>query len=101
MDYCLAGDDGTPAIWNGQPDLDLNGDGRLDAIGLDFDGDGMHDDALADLDGDGHIDLVVCNYFQDGAAVFDVNGRRPERMHDSMSRAANGGGGPRREWCRA
>ena len=52
MDYCLAGDDGTAAIWNGQPDLDLNGDGRLDAIGLDFDGDGMHDDALADLDGD-------------------------------------------------
>jgi hypothetical protein len=46
----------------------------------------------ADLDGDGHVDLVVCNYFQDGAAVFDVNGRRPERMHDSMSRAANGGG---------
>jgi hypothetical protein len=33
VDYCLAGDNGTAAIWNGQPDLDLNGDGRLDAIG--------------------------------------------------------------------
>ncbi|MGD1111875.1 MAG: hypothetical protein ABR885_16700, partial [Mycobacterium sp.] len=31
MDYCLAGDDGTAVIWNGQPDLDLNGDGRLSA----------------------------------------------------------------------
>jgi hypothetical protein len=68
VDYCLAGDDGTAAIWNGQPDLDLNGDGRLDAIGLDFDGDGMHDDALADLDGDGTVDHAVLDLDNDGTA---------------------------------
>ena len=66
MDYCLAGDDGTAAMWNGQPDLDLDSDGRLDAIGLDFDGDGMRDDALADLDGDGVADHVVLDLDNDG-----------------------------------
>ena len=39
MDYCLAGDDGTAAMWHGQPDLDLDHDGRLEPIGLDFDHD--------------------------------------------------------------
>lgn len=66
MEYCLAGDDGTAAMWNGRPDLDLNGDGRLDAIGLDFDGDGMHDDALADFDGDGVADHAVLDLDDDG-----------------------------------
>ncbi|MGA8252899.1 MAG: pullulanase [Mycobacterium sp.] len=66
MDYCLAGDDGTAAIWNGQPDLDLDGDGRLDAISLDFDGDGMRDDALADVDGDGLADHAVLDLNNDG-----------------------------------
>ncbi|MGO9226980.1 MAG: pullulanase, partial [Mycobacterium sp.] len=46
MEYCISGDDGTAAIWNHPPDLDLDGDGRFDAIGLDLDGDGMRDDAL-------------------------------------------------------
>lgn len=66
MDYCLAGDDGTAAIWNGQPDLDMDGDGRLDAISLDFDGDGMRDDALADVDGDGLADHAVLDLNNDG-----------------------------------
>jgi hypothetical protein len=66
MDYCLGGDDGTAAMWNGQPDLDLNGDGRLDAISLDFDGDGIRDDALADLDGDGIADHAVLDVNNDG-----------------------------------
>ncbi len=66
MDYCMAGDDDTAAIWNGQPDLDLDGDGRLDAVGLDFDGDGMHDDALADFDGDGIADHAVLDLDNDG-----------------------------------
>jgi hypothetical protein len=65
VDYCLAGDDGA-SIWHGAPDLDLNGDGRADAIGLDFDGDGMRDDALADLDGDGVADHAVLDLDDDG-----------------------------------
>ncbi|HEX2164036.1 MAG TPA: VCBS repeat-containing protein, partial [Thermoanaerobaculia bacterium] len=45
----------------------------------------------ADLDGDGHLDLVVGNYFQDGAAILDPHGTGSERMQRSMSRAADGG----------
>jgi hypothetical protein len=66
VDYCLASDDGGAAIWHGPPDLDLDGDGRLDAIGLDFDGDGMRDDALADVDGDGLADHAVLDLNDDG-----------------------------------
>jgi hypothetical protein len=66
VDYCLAGDDGTAAMWHGRPDLDLDGDGRLDAVGLDFDGDGMHDDALADFDSDGIADHAVLDLDNDG-----------------------------------
>lgn len=65
MEYCL-GDDAAAAIWNRPPDLDLDGDGRLDAIGLDVDGDGMHDDALADFDGDGIADHAVLDLDDDG-----------------------------------
>lgn len=46
----------------------------------------------ADLDGDGHIDLVIDNYFPDGAHVLDANGTGVEQMPDSWSRAYNGGG---------
>lgn len=66
MEYCLGSDDGAARMWEGQPDLDLDGDGRLDAIGLDFDGDGMRDDALADLDGDGVVDHAVLDLDDDG-----------------------------------
>lgn len=62
----MAGDDGAAAIWHGQPDLDLDGDGRLDAFGLDLDGDGLHDDALTDLDGDGIADHAVLDVDDDG-----------------------------------
>jgi hypothetical protein len=56
VDYCQAGDNSAGAIFHGQPNLDLDGDGRLDAVGLDLDGDGINDDALADFDGDGMAD---------------------------------------------
>jgi hypothetical protein len=68
MEYCLGADDGTATIWDRGPDLDLDGDGRLDAVGLDFDGDGLADDALADLDGDGIADHAVLDLDNDGVA---------------------------------
>src|SRR5262249_3366763 len=46
----------------------------------------------ADLDGDGHIDLIVANYFPDGARVLDAKATDHEHMQDSMTRAYNGGG---------
>ena len=45
----------------------------------------------ADLDGDGHIDLIIGNYFPDGARVLDASATEREEMQDSMSRAYNGG----------
>jgi len=47
----------------------------------------------ADVDGDGHLDLVVGNYFPDGARVLDVHARHDPamQMQNSMSRAYNGG----------
>ena len=46
---------------------------------------------VADLDGDGHQDLLICNYFQDGARILDAAAGGVERMHASMTRASNGG----------
>ncbi len=45
----------------------------------------------ADVDCDGHPDLVVGNYFPDGARVLDEGAGGVERMQHSMSRAENGG----------
>jgi hypothetical protein len=33
----VAGDDGSATIWPAPPDVDLDGDGRLDAVAPDFD----------------------------------------------------------------
>lgn len=46
---------------------------------------------FADLDGDGHLDLVIANYFPDGASILDASTDGVESMHESMSRAFNGG----------
>ena len=45
----------------------------------------------ADVDGDGHLDLIVGNYFPDGARILDAQGTNREHMHRSMSRSENGG----------
>ncbi len=45
---------------------------------------------FADVDGDGHADLIVGNYFADGARVLDPDASDAHEMHDSMSRASNG-----------
>jgi hypothetical protein len=56
---------------------------------------------LADLDGDGHADLILGNYFPDGARVLDAGAVGVESMQRSMSRADNGGGVRLLLWQRA
>ncbi|NEO55721.1 MAG: CRTAC1 family protein [Okeania sp. SIO3B5] len=46
---------------------------------------------FSDLDGDGHNDLMIGNYFQDGAEIINPNGTGTEEMQHSMTRAYNGG----------
>jgi hypothetical protein len=46
----------------------------------------------ADLDGDGHLDLIIGNYFPDGARILDAHAAEDDSMQHSMSLALNGGG---------
>jgi hypothetical protein len=45
----------------------------------------------ADLDGDGHVDLIVGNYFQDGARILDPDAQGVEVLHEGKAKALNGG----------
>jgi enediyne biosynthesis protein E4 len=45
----------------------------------------------ADFDGDGHIDILICNYFPDGADVLNADGSGVQYMHDSKSHSYSGG----------
>jgi enediyne biosynthesis protein E4 len=56
---------------------------------------------LADLDGDGHLDLVIGNYFKDGAHILDANAGGVEEMHNTKSNAHNGGTSRILRWTRA
>jgi hypothetical protein len=55
----------------------------------------------ADVDGDGHLDLIVGNYFPDGARILDADATGKEHMHRSMSRSENGGVNRLLLWQRA
>jgi len=46
---------------------------------------------LADIDGDGHTDLIIGNFFPDGARILDARSNIADGMQDSMSKAQNGG----------
>lgn len=46
---------------------------------------------IADIDGDSHFDIVMGNYYQDGAEILDINSQTRQVMQHSMTRAANGG----------
>ena len=45
----------------------------------------------ADLDGDGHVDLLIGNYFQDGAHILDATAGGVEVLHEGKAKALNGG----------
>jgi len=45
----------------------------------------------ADFDGDGHVDLLIGNYFQDGAHILDAKAGGVEVMHEGKAKALNGG----------
>ncbi len=52
-----------------------------------------HAATQADFDGDGHLDLLVGNFYQDGADVLNENGTGDAAvMHQGKSKAQNGGG---------
>ncbi|MDO3639185.1 pullulanase [Mycolicibacterium arseniciresistens] len=68
MEYCLGDGDGSATMWTAAPDVDLDGDGRPDAVGLDFDGDGRLDDVMADLDGDGLAEQAALDLDDDDRA---------------------------------
>jgi hypothetical protein len=68
MEYCLSDGDGSATMWDAPPDIDLDGDGTFDAVGLDFDGDDRIDDAMADVDGDGLAEHVVLDLDDDDHA---------------------------------
>ncbi|MCV7290804.1 pullulanase [Mycolicibacterium wolinskyi] len=68
MEYCLGDPDGSATMWTREPDVDLDGDGVFDGIGLDLDGDGRVDDVMADLDGDGLVEHAVRDIDDDGTA---------------------------------
>jgi hypothetical protein len=48
---------------------------------------------VGDVDGDGHVDILLANYFPDGAKVLDPSATADGRMQmqDSMGKALNGG----------
>jgi enediyne biosynthesis protein E4 len=54
----------------------------------------------ADLDGDGHLDLIIGNYFPEGARILDARAEVPDTMNESMSFSANGGGAQFLLWKR-
>jgi len=87
MDYCLYAGDGVASIWTSAPDVDLDGDGELDAVRMDLDGDGLFDDALGDRDGDGSADHATLDldaagqalYTDDGTGTWALTGGLPPR----------------------
>ncbi len=68
LEYFFGTGDGELSTWHDPPDLDVGGDGVLDAVALDFDGDGRIDDAMWDSDGDGRADTVLLDLDDDGVA---------------------------------
>lgn len=89
MDYCFGTGDGSVTAWDEPPNVDMDGDGVLDAVRLDFDGDGLFDDVMWDSDGDGSADHAVLDLDNDGVpeAYFTDNGLGTWAFHVERSGA--------------
>ncbi len=104
MDYCLDAGDGTASIWTSAPDVDLDGDGELDAVRMDLDGDGLFDDVLGDSDGNGSADHAALGldesdrafYTDDGTGTWALAGGLPPRplRWFTLDGVEHGGGDP-------
>jgi hypothetical protein len=46
---------------------------------------------MADLDGDGHTDIIIGNYFQDGARILDEKAESADQLYDAKGKSFNGG----------
>ncbi|MFY8200397.1 MAG: FG-GAP repeat domain-containing protein, partial [Pirellula staleyi] len=58
--------------------------------------------AAHDIDGDGHLDLMIGNFFHDGADILNEHGTGIATvMHEGKSRAKNGGGAKLFRWLSA
>lgn len=82
----------TPLIWLRRPDT-APGPGAYAVQGVVAEDEPWWTSTVlqVDLDGDGHLDLVVGNYFPDGQQFFGPEASGPVNMHDTFSRARNGG----------
>jgi hypothetical protein len=98
MEYCLGDADGSATMWTAAPDVDVDGDGSLDAVGLDFDGDGLLDDAMTDTDGDGLADHAVLDFASD-ATFFTDDGTGTWAV--AVDRAGLGPQSPAGAWAHA
>lgn len=74
IEYGFGTGDGHVSVWHSPADLDISGDGVLDAVLLDFDGDGLVDDAMWDSDGDGIADTVLLGIYGDDPVRGFVDG---------------------------
>ena len=91
MDYCLGNGDGAAGIWSAEPELDVDGDGRIDDAIADFDGDGFADHVALDLDDDG---LGEASFTDDGSGTWAVSVERGGQLRFFGLDGVESTGGP-------
>lgn len=68
IEYSFGTGEGAPNVHHSEANVDVDGDGKADAVALDFDGDGRVDDVMWDSDGDGVADTALLDENDDGVA---------------------------------